>query len=404
MEAVLNMILIASALFPPEPVVSANIAYDLACKLAEKHEVVVISPAPSRPYGMQFESLPTWSGFKHYQLESYVHPGSAVIGRFRESYSLGLHIKRFIELNHKNIEVVYANVWPLFAQLAVAKVCKKHDIPLVIHVQDIYPESLTNKIPFIGKVLRELILPVDKYILSAADLVVSISNQMKNELVTTRNITDNKVHVVRNWQNDDFFQDLKKDTTDSGVVNKDFTFLYLGSISPTAGVDLLISAFAKANLSQSKLVIAGGGSDKDKCIKLATLHNKNIDFIDAQPEQVASIQAQADILLLPLIKGVAATALPSKMTAYMLSGKPILASVDQPSEIASIIIDNQCGWVTAPGDIDMLSLAMQQAYSLDEEALNSCGANSLSFAKLNLSKKVNLNLLINNIENTKRTL
>lgn len=398
------MILIASALFPPEPVVSANIAYDLACKLAEEHEVVVISPTPSRPYGLQFENPPIFSGFKHYQLESYTYPQSAIIGRFRESYSLGLHIKRFIEHHHENIEAVYANVWPLFAQLAVAKVCKKYGIPFVIHVQDIYPESLTNKIPVIGKVLRGLILPVDKYILSAADLVISISNQMKNELVTTRSIADNKVYVVRNWQNDDFFQGFKNDIAGSEIIDRDFNFLYLGSISPTAGVDLLIDAFAKANLNQSKLVIAGGGSDKEKCIKLATSYNKNIVFIDAQPEQVASIQAQADILLLPLRKGIAATALPSKMTAYMLSGKPILASVDQPSEIASIVVDNQCGWVTTPGDIDELSKAMQEAFSLDEEDLESFGANSLSFAKLNLSKKVNLNLLKNHIENIKRTL
>lgn len=398
------MILIASALFPPEPVVSANIAYDLACKLAEEHEVVVISPAPSRPYGMQFESLPTFAGFKHYQLESYTYPQSAVIGRFRESYSLGLHIKRFIEHNHENIEAVYANVWPLFAQLAVAKVCKKYGIPFVIHVQDIYPESLTNKIPVIGKVLRGLILPVDKYILSAADLVVSISNQMKNELVSTRSIADNKVRVVRNWQNDDFFQGFKKDIAGSEIIDRDFTFLYLGSISPTAGVDLLIDAFAQANLNQSKLVIAGGGSDKEKCIKLATSHNKNIVFIDAQPEQVASIQAQADILLLPLRKGVAATALPSKMTAYMLSGKPILASVDQPSEIASIIVDNQCGWVTTPGDIDELSKTMQKAYSSSKGVLERFGENSLSFAKLNLSRKVNLNLLRSHLESIRRVL
>lgn len=397
------MILIASALFPPEPVVSANIAYDLACKLAEEHEVVVISPAPSRPYGMQFESLPTFSGFKHYQLESYTYPQSAVIGRFRESYSLGLHIKRFIEHHHENIEAVYANVWPLFAQLAVAKVCQKYDIPFVIHVQDIYPESLTNKIPFIGKVLKNIILPVDKYILSSADLVVSISNQMKNELVTTRSIADSKVKVVRNWQNDDFFKDLKKDITDSDVVYKDFTFLYLGSISPTAGVDLLIYAFVKANLSKSKLVIAGGGSDKEKCIKIADSYSKNIFFIDAQPEQVASIQAQADVLLLPLRKGIAATALPSKMTAYMLSGKPILASVDQPSEIASIIIDNQCGWVTSPGNIEELSQAMQDAYSLDKENLERFGGHSLNFAKLKLSKKVNLNLLENHVKSIRKS-
>lgn len=397
------MILIASALFPPEPVVSANIAYDLASKLAEDHEVTVISPRPTRPCGMTFDSSPTFIDFKHYQLDSYTHPRSAVIGRFRESYSLGLHIKSFIERHHQDITVVYANVWPLFAQRAVAKACKKYGIPFVIHVQDIYPESLTNKIPIMGKLLKGLILPVDKYILSSAKRVVAISNQMKGELVSTRNILADKVYVVRNWQNDAFFEDRNVGRADKESTDLDFTFLYLGSISPTAGVDLLIDAFSKANLNKAKLIIAGGGSDKEKCIKLAASYKKNITFIDAQPEQVASIQAQADVLLLPLRKGVAATALPSKMTAYMLSGKPILASVDEPSEIASIIKENKCGWVILPGNADQLSKAMQEAYQLPKEDLNSLGANSLSFAKQNLSKEVNLGLLKSHIESVRRS-
>lgn len=396
------MILIASALFPPEPVVSANIAYDLASRLAEDHEVVVISPAPTRPCGMEFDNPPVFSSFKHYQLESYTHPQSAVIGRFRESYSLGLHIKCFIEEHHKDIEVVYANVWPLFAQRAVAEICKKHKIPFIIHVQDIYPESLTNKIPFLGGILRRLILPVDKRVLSTADLVVAISNQMKNELATTRAIARDKIKVVRNWQNDDFFQNVEKDMTVTSKSDNKFTFLYLGSISPTAGVELLIRAFHKADLSTAKLIIAGSGSDKEKCMELAKSYRQDVSFVNAQPEQVASIQAQADILLLPLRKGVAATALPSKMTAYMLSGKPILASVDQPSEIASIIKDNQCGWVTSPGNIDELSQSMQNAYSSSKEELEQFSANSISFAKLNLSKKVNLSLLANHVGSLRR--
>lgn len=396
------MILIASALFPPEPVVSANIAYDLASKLAEDYEVTVISPKPTRPYGMTFGSPPEFFAFKHYQLESYTYPRSAVIGRFHESYSLGLQIKSFVERHHNEITAVYANVWPLFAQRAVAKVCKKYGIPFVIHVQDIYPESLTNKIPVVGNVLKKLILPVDKYILSSAERVIAISNQMKGELVSTRNILESKVYVVRNWQNDAFFEALDADMPDDVSTDLDFTFLYLGSISPTAGVDLLIDAFAKADLPKAKLIIAGSGSDKDKCIQLATLYKRKITFIDALPEQVASIQAQADVLLLPLKKGVAATALPSKMTAYMLSGKPVLASVDQPSEIASIIQDNQCGWVTLPGNVEELSQAMQKAHNSPKETLDMLGVNSLSFAKKNLSKEVNLSLLKGHVESIRR--
>lgn len=392
------MILIVSALFPPEPLVSANIAYDLATQLANEHEVVVASPKPTRPYGMTFESLPSFEHFEHQLLPSYTHPQSSVIGRFRESYSLGLHIKHFIECHHQKIEVVYANVWPLFAQLAVAQACKKYGIPFVIHVQDIYPESLTSKVPFVGDVLAKLLLPIDKYILTTADAIVAISNQMKDYLVSTRGVTHNKISLVRNWQNDRAFNNVIVNESNSS----NFNFLYLGSISPSAGVELLITAFEKADLKSAVLTIAGNGSDKIKCINIAAGCKSTIKFIEAQPEHVASIQSCADVLLLPLKKGIAETALPSKMTAYMLSAKPIIASVDKPSEIASIIEDNGCGWVTAPEDIDELARAMKEAYETAQDRLSNIGANSLAFANANLLKEINLNLLKEKVKSLRR--
>ena len=44
-------ILIISAVFPPEPVVSAQISYDLAENLCKQNEVTVLCPKPTRPFG-----------------------------------------------------------------------------------------------------------------------------------------------------------------------------------------------------------------------------------------------------------------------------------------------------------------------------------------------------------------
>lgn len=44
-------ILIVTAVFPPEPVVSAQISYDLATELSKKYNVTVLCPPPTRPNG-----------------------------------------------------------------------------------------------------------------------------------------------------------------------------------------------------------------------------------------------------------------------------------------------------------------------------------------------------------------
>lgn len=387
------MILIATSLFPPEPVVSANISYDLAMVLSEDNEVAVISPKPTRPHGMRFKYIPHKNKFNHVILDSYTSSQSNIIGRLLESYSLGKHISKYIENNKDKIKVVYANVWPIFSQYALAKKCIEHKIPYIIHVQDIYPESLTNKLPFLGRTLYSLLIHLDKYTLLNAEKCISISEQMRNHLISTRKLKDSNVSVVRNWQNDDAFNGGTITTEDINIDEKYFNYVYLGSINPTAGVDLLINSFAKAKLDNSCLTIAGNGSDKDRCIKIARSHNCRINFIDARQSQVPYIQSKADILLLPLRKNIASTAFPSKLTAYMLSGKPIIATVEIESEIAQAIIKNNCGWISKPEDVDQLADLMKKVQSIPKEVLAKLGDNSLIFAKNNLSRKINLEKL-----------
>ena len=72
---------------------------------------------------------------------------------------------------------------------------------------------------------------------------------------------------------------------------------------------------------------------------------KVIFFSNLQRQIKCHNYKQSEVLLLSLKKGVAKTALPSKLTAYMLSAKPIIASVDEDSGTADIIKSNKCGWV-----------------------------------------------------------
>jgi len=395
------MILIATALFPPEPVVSANLSFDIASSLAIEDDVVVLSPRPTRPFGMEFDKeYKNHYPFRQIIVESYTCAQSNVFGRFKESYSFGRHIKQYVEKNHEKISVIYANIWPLFAQKALLKIASKYSIPVVLHIQDIYPESISKKVKFFGGVIDKFYLPMDRYNLRVASKVVTISEQMKKYLAQTRCITKDKIAVVRNWQNnDDFMKIQAKCNTQE---DKMFCFMYLGSINPTAGVDLLVHAFGKANLINSCLIIAGDGSDKQKCIHISKEYTEDIRFISVRPEQVPEIQSMADVLLLPLKKGVAGTALPSKMTAYMFSGKPIIASIDIGSEVADIMEYSSCGWVIEPENEKQLIGCMDAALKSKQDKLKKMGERAFQYATKNLSKESNLMKLVLIIKNSKR--
>jgi len=384
-------ILILSAVFPPEPIVSSKLSFDIANALSEKNAVTVLSPKPSRPFGFQFKSDSLNFKFEHIHSNTYTCPSSSIIGRFRESYSFGKCIYNYITANHKNIDIIYANVWALFSQYYVVKTAKKYNVPIVIHVQDIYPESLTNKIPVIRPLINLLWLPIDKYVLRNSTKVIAISDKMKMYLVNTRNLETKKVSVVQNWQDEELFirYDLHKESIQKNGMT--FTFMYLGNIGPVAGVELLIDAFSMVKIENCRLVIAGSGSMKELLEKkVKDLVNNNIEFWDVPDGKVPEIQSYADIMILPIKKGSASSSIPSKLPAYMFSKKPIIACVDSDSDTANAITSAACGWVLAPEDSVSLSEKMEYIASLSNEVLEEKGENGFKYALTNYSKKNNL--------------
>lgn len=112
-------ILVVSALFPPEPVVSSGLSFDVADELVKRgNNITVICPKPTRPLGYIFSNkFQTNPKLLKVILNSYTCPESRILGRLRESYSFGIHCSRFIMTNHKSIDAIYANTWPLFAPI-----------------------------------------------------------------------------------------------------------------------------------------------------------------------------------------------------------------------------------------------------------------------------------------------
>ena len=125
----MNEILIVTALYPPEPVVSANISSDLNAVLAERGYVVkVFHPKPTRPNGFLFNKYHTPAN-NEIIAESFTSPKSSLFGRLKESISFGRATSRYIEKHYRNIGVIYANTWPLFGQFYLMKAAKKYGIP-----------------------------------------------------------------------------------------------------------------------------------------------------------------------------------------------------------------------------------------------------------------------------------
>lgn len=390
------MILVISCVFPPEPVVSARLSITIARALSEEHDVTVLSPLPTRPNGSIY-SKPDFKGekFSHITTDTYVCPASDFAGRLRESISFGRSTAKYIRDYHKDISAIYANTWPLFGQYFVVREAGRWGIPVVLHIQDIYPESMLNRLGAVGRMIAPPLLWLDKITMRKASAILAISGNMKSYICRTRNIGEDKVQVVRNWQDDALFPEQTPNNASDGR----FTFMFVGSISPAAGVMLLLKSFVRASIPDSRLVIAGAGSDRAACEAYARQHpDADIRFMSVTPAEVAKVQSSANVLLLPLRRGVGHTASPSKMPAYMFSAKPILACVDKGSDVDMIINESGCGWVCDPEDESKLSEMMVNISRSLPQELELMGANARRYALVHFTCERNLNLIVAKIK------
>lgn len=391
-------ILIISGVFPPEQVTSAFLNYDLAHELAKEYDVTVLRPYPTRPIGSKFESAEVGDElFKTIIVESYTHPQSELLGRFRESIDFGSKSAAYIKTHHNEIDFVYNDGWQLFGLNIVAKACVKYNIPYIVPIQDIYPECLLTKGHYpnlIKKMINAILKPFDKYYQKHAYRVRTISDEMADYLSSNRKIDRNKYLVVNNWQNDDDFMNLPAAKSSDKMV-----FEYVGSINVHANVDLMIKAFTEANIPNSEFRIYGGGNQKEVCQQLVKdMGLNNVTFGFVSRNEIPAVQSAASVLVLALPTGNGNLCLPSKLTSYLLSGRPVLASVDQDSSTKRILEGEGCGKTVVPDDKDALISGFKYFAEMVQSEREKMGEKSREYALKHLTREVNLQKVVSTIK------
>lgn len=392
-------VLIISAVFPPEPVTSATLNYDLAVALSKDYNVTVLTPKPSRPAGFEFSKIQTIEDkrFRHIVMESYVCSDSSFVGRMRESRSFGRITAKYIAAHHNEIDFVYNDGWQLFGLYIVAKACVKYGIPYMVPVQDIYPESLLTKLPNIcglHTLVKSVLGGMDKYYLKHAAKIRTITNSMATYLSATRGVSRDKFMVVANWQNDEEFDDYKTAFRKNGKT----VFMFVGNNNKQANVDLMIRAYHAARLENAEFRIMGGGNAKADCMALAReLGHEDITFDVVPKGAVATVQKEADVMVLALIGGTGTQGVPSKLTAYMFSGKPVIASMDADADAAHMIQEAKAGFVTKADDVEDFAESFRLMAEMSNHSLQDMGDNSRQFAERKLSRKANIEIVCDTI-------
>jgi glycosyltransferase involved in cell wall biosynthesis len=204
---------------------------------------------------------------------------------------------------------------------------------------------------------------------------------------------------MHNWQDENEF--LKQVIPKEEILEKykltaikgKFVYMFLGNIGPVAGVETIIKAFGELHNKNSAMIIAGSGTNKERCRLLAEkIKISNIHFLEVPLglTPVIELQSISDILMLPILPEAANSSIPSKLIAYMFSGKPIITSANVLSETASAIIASKCGWVTTSNETSEWIGLMNRANETSKKELNKMGRSGFDYAIKHYSKQQGL--------------
>jgi glycosyltransferase involved in cell wall biosynthesis len=308
-----------------------------------------------------------------------------------ESWSFGRWSSRMLSTHSPRPDVVYSVTWPMLGQACISRRAAKLGIPHVTHIMDMYPESALVKVsPWVQQLTAGPLYALDRWNAFQADRLLVISENMRQTYITNRGLPPDRVEVIHTWQDEDLFLKLPQRTEAARHYNvkKDcFTFLFLGNIGPVAGVEHLIRSYAQAGLRETQLVVVGEGTEKETCMRLAAGTGANIRFLsEPRIDRVPLVQSLADVCLLPVRRGAAFTSIPSKLSSYLLSQKPVLASVDNDAESARVIGVAECGWVVAPEETNSLADKMRIVAQMPAVELGAYGRRGREYALEHLSK------------------
>lgn len=259
-----------------------------------------------------------------------------------------------------------------------------HRVPWIHVSNDMFPENLRVLSRGKFKLALTLVEKINSSILKRAKRIIVIGEDMKKKYLQ-KGFSKEQIMQIYYWADIEFIRPLPKDnpfTRKYGLVNK-FVILYAGNFGRVHNFeDLFLAAEKLRNNGEIIFVLVGEGALRNKLLKeIQTKSLSNIKIIPFQPRsRLPEVLAAADVSVILLKKGMAGLSVPSKIYSILASGRPILACVEEESDIAKMVRESNSGFVVQPGRTEDLTRAITALFE-SQELRTQLGANARRFSE-----------------------
>jgi len=236
--------------------------------------------------------------------------------------------------------------------------------PIIYLMNDIYPEALVLAgVIRRGSLLEKILKEVTCYGIQRSSAIVYLSEGHRHVSETEFGVHDNVYIIPPGAVGNGFTNMLPREHC------APITFLYCGTMGLMHDISTILNFLRSRNIPTGcrlEFRTSGAGKEQfEKAIKnelSPLLDDGTVTLGDAMTDNEwknKMISSQVGMVFQDI--GAENVIFPSKVFSALVAGQAILAIVSEGSELGRLVLDNDCGWIVAPGDIDALHHAFSEA-------------------------------------------
>lgn len=389
--------LVVSANYAPEHAGIAPYSTGIAEHLADRGaRVDVLAAMPHYPawrvhddYRGRWRMVEWRGGVRVHRRRGYV-PARQTAAR-RAAYELSFLAHGSLRPPAGRPDVVLSQVPSLAGGVLGGRIARRHGVPHIVVVQDLMGAAAAQSGIRGGGRAAALAAGAEARVLRSAALV-GVVHESFTDRVTAAGVSPARIRVVPNWTHARSPSGERRAARARlGWAEGECVLLHAGNMGLKQGLEVLIDTarLAASRTPRTRIVLMGDGSRRAHLATLAA-DVPNVDLLPpAADAEFADVLAAADVLVVTQRASVLDMSLPSKLTSYFASGRPVVASVDPTGGTADEVRRSGAGVVVRPEDPEALYGAAR-ALAEDPGRAAALGARGPAYVRERLSRQAGL--------------
>jgi colanic acid biosynthesis glycosyl transferase WcaI len=399
-------VILVTTNFWPEPTGISVYTTDLAESLKEAgYSVSVLTGLPHYPwwkvpneYVKLTEGVSDEIGITVVRTRHLIPTNMNALMRIRFESSLWWNLSRVSkEFKGSEFDLVLACMPTVASGIVGRRIAKRLNSPLGLIVQDLSGAGAKQSGIRGGALISKVAHSVEKIALSAANGLVLVSSAMNDEVLAS-GVEASRIQLILNYAAREVISENCRDARlKFGWAIDDFIVMHTGNMGAKQDLENVVrAADTLTGVNGIKILLVGHGNQETMLKRLCEGRN-NISVLPAVADSdYSALLSAADLLLVNERSTQIEMSLPSKLTSYLFSQRPVLAAVPRGGATWKFL--EGIAELVEAGKPELLARTIEEL-SRNAEKRNELASKGLKFAKTHLDPVIGRKKYLDWVEN-----